>query len=142
VVPYTFGEDGDLTAADQTWGAGAIRLAGYSVEQSARGWLNVRLRWEAAGDVGVDYAVFVHLLDENGALAAQHDGLPQNGYAPTRTWETGEAIDDRHSVALPSDLPPGDYRLAAGLYDPLTGERLPLADGGADALTLEVIRID
>jgi hypothetical protein len=142
VVPYTFGESGDLRAADQVWGEGAIRLAGYGVERSVHGWLNVRLRWEAAGDVGIDYAVFVHLLDENGALIAQHDGLPQNGYAPTRTWGTGDTIDDRHSVALPPDLPAGDYWLTTGLYDPLTGERLPLADGDGDVLTLEVIRVD
>jgi hypothetical protein len=142
VVSYTFAENVGLAAADQAWGEGAIRLAGYGVERSAVGWLNVRLRWEAAGEVGADYAVFVHLLDENGALIAQHDGLPLNGYAPTRTWGTGDVIDDRHSVPLPPDLPAGSYRLTAGLYDPLTGERLPLAGGDGDALTLETIQID
>ena len=84
----------------------------------------------------------MHLLDEDGALTAQHDGLPQNGYAPTRTWERGDTIDDRHSVSLPPGLPAGDYRLTAGLYDPLTGARLLLADGSGDAFTLEVIRVD
>jgi hypothetical protein len=51
-------------------------------------------------------------------------------------------VDDRHSVALPPDLAAGDYRLAVGLYDPLTGERLPLAGGGVDSFTLVTIRID
>jgi len=142
VVPYTFGESADLSAADQAWGQGAVRLVGYGVERSEGGWLNVRLRWRAADEVGVDYAVFVHLLDQSGALVAQHDGLPQDGYAPTRTWRAGEVVDDRHSVALPPDLPAGDYRLAVGLYDPLTGERLPLAGGGVDSFTLVTIRID
>jgi hypothetical protein len=141
VVPYTFGESTNLVAVDQAWGEGSARLVGYGIERSEGDWLNVWLRWEAVDKVDADYAIFVHLLDESGALVAQHDGLPQNGYAPTRTWEAGDTVDDRHSVALPPDLPAGGYRLAVGLYDPLTGERLPLAGGGADLLILETIQV-
>jgi hypothetical protein len=49
-------------------------------------------------------------------------------------------IEDTHTVVLPSDLPPGSYRLAVGLYDLATGDRLPLQDGG-DAVTLTEIQV-
>ena len=46
-------------------------------------------------------------------------------YAPTTFWQTGDRIYDEKTIALPAGLPPGDYTLVVGLYDPATGERLP-----------------
>jgi hypothetical protein len=39
-------------------------------------------------------------------------------------------------VALAPDAPAGSYRLAVGLYDPVTGERLKMPDG-TDQVVLE-----
>jgi len=39
-------------------------------------------------------------------------------------WAPGEIIVDTHPID-PTTLPPGNYYLLAGLYDPATGERLP-----------------
>ncbi len=46
------------------------------------------------------------------------------GDYPTTLWAPGEIIVDTHPID-PTTLPPGDYYLLAGLYDPATGERLP-----------------
>ena len=46
------------------------------------------------------------------------------GFRPTFTWQPGEVIRDNYGLLLPDDLPPGDYRLIAGLYLPTTMERL------------------
>ncbi len=41
----------------------------------------------------------------------------------------GEFVADEHTLAASATLPSGRYRLIAGLYDPLTGERLAAPDG-------------
>lgn len=101
----------------------AIRLAGAQVEQAVGG-PTLTLWWEATGAVPVDYAVFVHLIDAAGAPVVQADGPPNEGLSPTRLWQSGDVIRDARS------LPPGPATHAlVGLYDPITGERLPAAQG-------------
>jgi hypothetical protein len=36
----------------------------------------------------------------------------------------GEYVADPHALALPGNLPPGDYRIEVGLYDAESGARL------------------
>jgi hypothetical protein len=36
---------------------------------------------------------------------------------------------ETRTLEIPADALPGEYRLVAGLYDPDTGQRLPLPDG-------------
>ena len=40
-------------------------------------------------------------------------------------------IVDEYAIPVAADAPPGTYRIEVGLYDPLTGQRLPVlgADG-------------
>jgi hypothetical protein len=37
-------------------------------------------------------------------------------------------VDDDHRLALPVDLPNGDYQVVVGLYSVESGERLPVLD--------------
>ena len=50
------------------------------------------------------------------------------GYLPTSQWPESEVIPDRHDIRLPGELPAGSYRLAAGLYDPVSGQRLSVVN--------------
>ncbi len=43
-----------------------------------------------------------------------------------------------HGNRLPGDLPVGEYDVFIGLYDAVSGERLPLIDGGDAALLMEL----
>ena len=86
------------------------------------------------------YTAFVHLLDPAGQLVAQSDRPPLDGFYPTDAWLPGYPVRDRYALALPPDLAPGTYRLVAGLYDPTTGQRLPVVDG-ADAVELGALEI-
>jgi hypothetical protein len=86
----------------------------------------VTLYWRTRGETGQSYVVFVHLLDENGRLIAQHDSVPGEGVLPTSIWVPSEIIRDTHAVALPAHVPVGRYTLRVGLYDPVSGERLPV----------------
>ena len=113
-----------------------VLLLGYDVGplQGSPPQVPVTLYWQTQGYLDRDYTVFVHLLDANSKAVAQHDGQPQaNGY-PTSLWEPGETIADEHLVTIPAGTPPGEYRLAVGLYLLAFGERLPVASGGTQAI--------
>jgi hypothetical protein len=90
--------------------------------------LQVTLSWQAEATPDQNYAVFVQLLDEAGQVRAQHDGQPGDGTLITTTWAPGEYVREGHRLALPDDLPAGDYRLIVGMYLPESGERLPVYD--------------
>lgn len=91
----------------------------------------VILTWLALRQPAADYKVFVHLVDLNGKLWAQHDGEPGFYFSPTTRWQRGEIVEDRHILTWKGAPPPGRYQLRIGLYDPKTGDRLPVfaADG-------------
>ena len=86
----------------------------------------VALRWQVKEAPGRDLTTFVHLGDPAEPPLAQGDSPPLGGDYPTRLWAAGEVIDDAYTLAIPQDLPPGRYPVHIGLYDPETGERLPL----------------
>ncbi len=91
--------------------------------------LTVTLVWRADVPVGRSLKVFVHLAGPDGRPIAQADAVPHRWTHPTDRWLVGEYVEDAHTLAVPAVPPPGPYRLLVGLYDPLTGARLPLPDG-------------
>ncbi|MCB9101353.1 MAG: hypothetical protein H6632_17575, partial [Anaerolineales bacterium] len=105
------------------------RLTAYKVKPTAiiaGDSIQVELLWEALTTPARDFTVFIHLLDDQDNLVAGNDAQPHGGHYPTTIWSPGELILDSHTVATPTDLPPGQYRLAIGLYFQPSGERLPL----------------
>ncbi len=115
----------------------AIRLPGYDLEQTGEA-LEVTLHWQAEHTPEADYTVFVHLLDEEGNLVAQHDGPPCEGSYPTSWWLPEQVIIDRHTIQLTEPID-GLARLLIGLYDPLTLARLPVYDGQGQRLPNDAI---
>ncbi len=108
-----------------------IDLLGYNLSdrQLASGEsLNLTLYWSPRGRPTHDYTVFVHLLDSSGQLRGQADSPPMAGKYPTSVWDAGEVIADSHTLSLAPDLPAGEYKIAIGLYDPETGQRVPIVD--------------
>jgi hypothetical protein len=69
---------------------------------------------------------FVHMGDPNQPPLAQADGPAIAGDYPSRFWESGEIFDDRYDLRMPPDLGAGCYPVHVGLYDPSTGQRLPV----------------
>jgi hypothetical protein len=118
----------------------AITLEGYDWEAQQE-TLRLTLRWSTAARLDTDYAVFAHLVDPQGdRVAAQGDAPPLGGRWPTSLWLPGTVLDDQHTIALSADLAPGTYRIVVGLYDPVSGDRLPLPDG-SDALPLAELQL-
>jgi hypothetical protein len=90
------------------------------------------------------YTVFLHFIGPTGTLAAQGDQEPWQGAYPTDAWLAGVPARDRYQLALPEDMPGGEYSLVVGLYDPVTQQRLPLIRNGSavgDSYRLAAIRV-
>jgi len=92
------------------------------------GALRLTLFWQATDRVKTSYSVFTHLTDAQARIWAQRDSIPQGGDFPTDAWMAGDVITDRYSILVPAETPPGDYLLIVGMYDPATGQRLPIKD--------------
>lgn len=90
--------------------------------------------WQALAHPRADYTLYLHLLDGQGNFQAGADkSLTQERY-PSGMWLAGETITDTHRLTIPvATLPSGTYQLTAGLYDPVTQERLPLSADAAQA---------
>ncbi len=82
-----------------------------------------------------EYIVFTHLLTEDGRLIGQHDGVPDQGDRPVQGWLEGEYIVDDHDIVFRDSTYNGTAYVEVGFYDPISGDRLPLADG-SDRLLL------
>ncbi len=98
----------------------------YDSEVEPGGIIRLTLRWQAKERIGQDYKVFVHLLDGEGRIVGQRDSEPVGGSRPTSGWRIGEEILDNYGIMLPKELPSGEYQLVVGMYDPTSGERLPI----------------
>ena len=86
--------------------------------------LNVQLVWQPTATPATDYKLFVHVAGPDQVPVAQWDGYPQLNTARTSTWVADQPVSDRVLLPIPDDMPPGDYVVRIGLYDPATGERL------------------
>jgi mannosyltransferase len=119
---------------------GAILLRGYDCDECETAdsgplsvepgiTLHLTLYWEATDYIQTPYSVYIHLVDASGRVTAQRDSAPRGGDFPTQEWMPGDIIVDPYSITIPSDAQPGEYTLITGMYDPATGERLPMTDG-------------
>jgi hypothetical protein len=105
-----------------------LRLLEYQVHLEEQR-LNLTLYWHAQRRMHVDYKVFVHVLNPRTDIpVAQDDAMPRRWAYPTTLWWPGEVVDDRIPIPL-GTVPDGNYRIAVGVYDPVSGERLPLING-------------
>ncbi len=95
-----------------------VRLARWIIPATAgpREPLQVALVWLALGKIDAYYSVYVKLLDVEGLAVVGWDGQPQDGQAPTLLWRPGETIEDTVILEVPAGVPPGEYRLVAGMY--------------------------
>ncbi len=126
----------------ETTFGGVARLLGYRLDVPPRitseTTLTLTLYWQALADGTPDaeYKVFTHILNPEGSLVGQHDGVPVGGTRPFSGWQAGEYLIDVHPMQfiVPYE---GPIRIQVGLYDPVTFERILTADG-RDAVVLPI----
>ena len=78
------------------------------------GVIQVSLDWLADRQPVANYTVFLQLLGADGRVAAQSDRWFGDGLHPTAAMAPGDRVTD--NVAMWLDVPPGSYRLIAGMY--------------------------
>ncbi|MCB9451249.1 MAG: hypothetical protein H6672_07400 [Anaerolineaceae bacterium] len=119
-----------------------ISLAAYRFEPGDD-QLTVTLYWETDTPLADDYQVFVHVVGADGQPVAQQDGTPVDNRYPTGQWRVDTVIADSHTLTFDAPLPPGTYRVLAGLYRLPEAVRLPVTPAGEqvenDAVILGVL---
>jgi hypothetical protein len=126
--------------------AGGVSLLGYDLivsdDQPAGtgSRVGLYLYWQTTEPLTESLKVFVHLLDPQGNLVAQHDSVPATWTYDTRDWRPGEVIVDFHWMMVSPDVESGIYTIAVGLYDEGAGKRWPVLEGpeqpGGDQIIL------
>lgn len=87
------------------------------------GIANLQLTWRALAEPGRSYRVFVHLVGQDGKVAAQVDRVPGVGRASTGLWREGDAVTETIELRLPAS--PGVYSIQTGFYSVAEMARLP-----------------
>ncbi len=122
---------------------GRLPLADYGPPRPGD-TLHITLTWQAARPFYRDLKLFLHLLDASGQVIAQADPLAGAGASGqgedyfTSRWEPGKLIIDDVVISIPPDTPPGSFRLALGLYDGDTLQRLPVVGRDDGTVTMEL----
>jgi len=110
-----------------TLGSG-VELLAFDLQEDPEGrpLRHLTLYWRAVAPIQDDLEVRLRLVDGEGRTIWTAEGSrPVSGNYPTNAWPADTVIPDYHSVPLPPWLPPGRYRLEAGLFP-----RFSVEEGG------------
>ncbi|HQE92580.1 MAG TPA: 6-pyruvoyl-tetrahydropterin synthase-related protein [Anaerolineae bacterium] len=120
---------------------GEIRLLGYAMQYGGNE-VTLTLWWQATTTPSRDYKRFIHLYEPTTeVIAVQDDAMPRAWTYPTTWWAAGEVVSETVTLDV-SAVPPGDYRLGVGWYDPATLDRLPATDAGGQPQPLNRVTLD
>jgi len=117
-----------------------IELVGYELDRRVvrpGEMVTLGLCWQGLRQMDVNYTVSAQLVDAGQRKAAQHDGWPLDGAAPTATWEPGQVLADAYTLAVHQDAPPGVYDVRVAVYVFEEGEitHLPVIPTGGQMLS-------
>ncbi len=125
-----------------------LNLAAFWIRQEAVAgdWFYAVLQWRATQKLDVNYKVFVHVLAADGSTVFQRDKLALSDMMPMTTWKVGETVRDAYAMVTPANLPAGEYRVVAGVYNPDAGaarlhaqsDSLPIIE---DSVILGTLRV-
>ena len=124
---------------------GDISLEGYDAAATSHdgaATVDLRLFWRASQKLQTDYTVFAQVFDANGQMVGQWDGPACAGSCPSSRWTPEGVIEDVRRIPLIEDAPVQGLKVLAGLYDPATGERLPVIDASGRNMPDRAIPIE
>ncbi len=124
--------------------ANRVQITGVSVPANIHSGQTVAvdLRFRLTEPVGDDLRWFVQMLGPDGVPVAMLDTGPLDGYTAFSALPAGEDLTEKAGLALPAELPPGDYRLIAGLYNPgVEGSPRLRSEADEDAVTLRIYTV-
>jgi 4-amino-4-deoxy-L-arabinose transferase-like glycosyltransferase len=98
---------------------GRMELEGYDLERRVihpGETVTLTLHWRARRTMEANYTVSAQFVDVDQRKAAQSDGWPQDGAAPTTVWQAGQTIVDARALTVSADAPPGVYDVRLAVY--------------------------
>ncbi len=111
-----------------------IALLGYDISSTRvqpGNTVHFTFAWQALSRPQHNYAMFLHLVDLDYRGLGQYDAPPVRLAGPTAGWPIGPVMRDEEVRLLVGEkVPPGEYRLIVGLYDPATLSKLPIVHDG------------
>jgi hypothetical protein len=123
----------------------AITLEGYQAEVSEREGrqeVALLLDWKTDRQLETDYTIFAQVFDAGGQMVGQLDGPACVGSCPSSRWTPEGIVEDARRITLREGTSPEGLRVVVGLYDPATGERLPVRDARNAELPERAIQIE
>jgi hypothetical protein len=107
--------------ASVTFG-GKLELLAWEVpaEVTAGEDAALRLWWRANAPLGAETWLTVRLVDAQGSVIAWRQGTPDGGPYTPDCWTPGAVIAGRRTLPVPTEAPPGRYRVEVGVQ-PLGG---------------------
>jgi hypothetical protein len=98
------------------------------------GSLPVTFFWQATAQTTDEYEIIVHLVDDQRRVWGNGTARPTDWVYPTTFWRPGlDHVAAQHRVAIETPPPPGRYWLAVAVFNPATGQRLPLTAKAGDS---------
>jgi hypothetical protein len=110
----------------------SITFLGYDLVDGDEGVIEVLSYWRVEDSLPADLATFLHLVDGEGQIVAQHDGLD----AAPHTLRPGDVLIQRHIIAVPAEMPDRPLALQLGLYERGSQRRWILVGTGADRIRI------
>lgn len=105
----------------------AAELLGYQlITHTAASEISVLTYWQAGSSITKPLELFVHALDSNAVVAATADGFG----APLTSWKPGDLIVQVSRLKVAPET--GPVWVEIGIYDPGSGERLPIIVDGRE----------
>jgi hypothetical protein len=127
----------DLFPTAATFGDVA-QLAG--VWSTAGHDLHLALAWKGLVDrPALDAKVFVHLINAEGQIVAQQDGVPVHWTRPFATWRQNEDLLDVYTLSVPEGVDVNQLSLRIGLYHPDSGVRVPAVARSGERLADDAV---
>jgi 4-amino-4-deoxy-L-arabinose transferase-like glycosyltransferase len=78
--------------------------------------ITMTLHWQCLRRMDSNYNISVQFINAAQNKAAQHDGWPLEGAAPTAAWEPGQVLADTYALAIHPDTQPGVYDVRVVVY--------------------------
>jgi hypothetical protein len=124
----------------------ALEQATISASSIAAGdGIAVRLTWHALKRIPSQERLLVtlRLFDPQGRAVQERIAPPCDGFCPIDDWGVGEAVEDRHGMLIPTDIPTGEYLLRLEVFVPRQKQSLSIQDAQGNNLgaSLELARI-
>ncbi len=121
----------------------ALQFLGYDLQMSAPhpgDLLRLATLWQVRRSLP-QAQLFTHLWPGSGQPMAQQDLLS----APAANWRAGDLLIQLHEFIVPETAVAVPYQLLIGGYDPVSGTRFPVTQGGqpaGDAIMLQPIILE